>query len=487
MIRPQIFYCFLLLLLHPTLGFSDPLIDEARAQAQGLTRAWFSQAQLDRSQDKIESVTFDRQAGEEHGILFLQTQLGTIQAFDSETGEVLWVNHVGSPQHPTMPIGVGLNHVAVLNGSDLYVFDRLTGKFILKKQMEEIPGGGPGLSKELAFVPCINGVLEAISLKKEGYVKGNNGDRKENNDSAKVEQQRWKHMSHARIMVQPRVTPSVGSKPEHIGWSNNSGNFYVASVSPMEMLYFLPTRDRVTATPAYTPPDTPTNNNLRPSGHFYLGSLDGYLYKIQETTGNVIWRFPTGQPILYTPLAIGDRIYVATEHGGLYCVMDDVTGEFRLTDVANSDSTDTADQQIWRADDITRVLAATPDRVFGLDDLGNIRILNSETGRNLGILQTEDVSFSVINHVNDRIYLVTDAGVVQCLHDRRYSKPHYHFSDDSSEKGGKPDQGDQSDPELENRLEDGPDNQNGGDNPFENNQDSEQDGGGEEENDNPFE
>ena len=119
--------------------------------------------------------------------------------------------------------------------------------------------------------------------------------------------------------------------------------------------------------------------------------------------------------------------------------MDDVTGEFRLTDVANSDSTDTADQQIWRADDITRVLAATPDRVFGLDDLGNIRILNSETGRNLGILQTEDVSFSVINHVNDRIYLVTDAGVVQCLHDRRYSKPHYHFSDDSSEKGEKPD------------------------------------------------
>jgi hypothetical protein len=143
MIRPQAFYCFFLLLLHPTLGFSDPLIHEARAQAQGLTRAWFSQAQLDRSQDKIESVTLDRQAGEKHGILFLQTQLGTIQAFDSETGEVLWVNHVGSPQHPTMPIGVGPNHVAVLNGSDLYVFDRLTGKFILKKQMEEIVGGGP--------------------------------------------------------------------------------------------------------------------------------------------------------------------------------------------------------------------------------------------------------------------------------------------------------------------------------------------------------
>jgi len=485
MIRPQTFYYFLLLLLNPTLGFGDSLIDETRAQAQGLTRAWFSQAQLDRSQDKIESVTFDRRAEEKNGILFLQTQLGTIQAFDSETGEVLWVNHVGSPQHPTTPIGVGPNHVAVLNGSDLYVFDRLTGKFILKRQMEEIVGGAPGVSGELAFVPCVNGVLETISLKKEGYVKDNNADGKEEGRSSKVEQQRWKHMSSAPIMVQPLVTPSVGDKPEHIGWSNNRGNFFVASTSPLEMLYFFPTRDRITATAAYAPPNN--NHNLRPSGHFYLGSLDGYLYKIQETTGNVIWRFPTGEPILDTPLATRDRIYATTEHGGLYCVMDDITGGSRLTDDANSDSSDNTDQQIWRTKDITRVLAATPDRVFGLDNLGNIRMLDSETGRNLGVLQTEDVSFSVINHVNDRIYLVTDAGVVQCLHDRQYSKPHYHFSDNAPGKVKKPDAGDRSESEFENGLEDGPDNQNGGDNPFENNQDSGQNNGGGEENDNPFE
>ena len=192
MIRPQTFYCFLLLLLHPTLGFSDPLIHEARAQAQGLTRSWFAQAQLNRSQDKVESVTFDRRPGEKHGILFLQTQQGTIQAFDSETGAVLWVNHVGSPNHPTTPIGVGPNHAAVLNGSYLYVFDRLTGKFILQRKMEEIPGGGPGVSKERAFVPCLNGVLEAISLNKKGPVNNNNAGGKENNGSAKVEQQRWK-------------------------------------------------------------------------------------------------------------------------------------------------------------------------------------------------------------------------------------------------------------------------------------------------------
>ena len=111
MIRFPTFSCFLLLLLHPTLGFADVLIDEARAQAQGLTRAWFAQAQLDRSMDKVESVTFDRRANEKNGILFLQTRLGTIQAFDSETGEVLWVNHVGSPDHPTTPIGVGPNYI----------------------------------------------------------------------------------------------------------------------------------------------------------------------------------------------------------------------------------------------------------------------------------------------------------------------------------------------------------------------------------------
>ena len=83
MIRAGIFCLFFLLLLNPTPGFSNSLIDEADAQTHGLSRPWVSQVQLDRSRDKVESVTLG------NGIVLVQTQLGTLQAFDAETGKSL--------------------------------------------------------------------------------------------------------------------------------------------------------------------------------------------------------------------------------------------------------------------------------------------------------------------------------------------------------------------------------------------------------------
>lgn len=445
MIRAGLFYPLFLLLFNPTLGFSNSLIDKAAAQTQGLTRPWASQVQLDRYRDRVESVALD------NGILLVQTVLGTIQAFDAETGESLWVNHVGLSRHPTTPIGVGPDHVAVVNGSQLYVFDRLTGKFIWKRKIGGSVGAAPAVNNQSVFVPKVSGILEAYDLKDTAHPI-------------------WKHKAHGRAMVQPVVSNTT------VGWSSDRGTFYVAATKPPEILFRTEIYDGIDSQPTFL------------NSHYYIASNNGYLYKVHEKTGDIKWRFSTGESTVNRPIAAGGRVYITTEQGGLYCISsilgarEEPRAEIKK-DIRDSDNS----QQIWQNKNIVRLLAVTPDRIFGMDKLGFIHILSADTGRSLGQLQTESISFPVVNHVSDRIYLVTDTGLVQCLRDARLSKPHYHSpkksniaNDNQAGRDGKSAEG------AANLSEEGTENRNGGDEPFENPQGPGDENVGEEESENPF-
>lgn len=405
MIRIVIFFGVCLPLIAPKLAFSDSLIDEATAQAQGLTRPWFSQVQMDRSQDHVQSTTlFD-------GMLLLQTRRGVIQAFDGETGETLWVTRVGSPTRLTTPVGASADHAAVVNGSNLFLFERMTGKHLWSRLI----GGGiiaaPGISKEYIFVPKVNGILEAYSI-----------------DDPKIPT--WKHNAHGRAMVQPIV------ENQSVGWPTDRGAFYVARTSPPEIVFRTETYDTIVAPPAY----------IRP--HFYIGSADGYLYKVDERTGDIKWRFSTGEVMANRPVAVDGYIYVTAEGGGLYRVLADKSvaekANARTDPEANQpgDEAEKVDRnlvaeegkEVWRNPKIARLLAVTPQRIFGMDNQGTIQIVSTITGRRLGTITTEDISLAVINHVSDRIYLVTDDGLVQCLHDTRIRTPILHRAANPSGK-----------------------------------------------------
>ena len=69
---------------------SRPLIDQNTARRYGLNRAWYKQISLDRTRDRIASVTLD------HGGLFVQTKQGLLVALDAESGETLWSRQIGS-------------------------------------------------------------------------------------------------------------------------------------------------------------------------------------------------------------------------------------------------------------------------------------------------------------------------------------------------------------------------------------------------------
>lgn len=56
------------------------------------------------------------------------------------------------------------------------------------------------------------------------------------------------------------------------------------------------------------------------SGVAYVGSLDGWLYALEVSTGRRLWRFPAEAGVTGAPAVADDRIYFGTEEGEVYCV-----------------------------------------------------------------------------------------------------------------------------------------------------------------------
>ena len=414
-------YSFLTVGIGITLGEAniaqaDSLIDTSQLERYGLTRPWFTQVEMDRGRDQVESVFFD---GE---LITVQTKRGVIQAIDGETGETVWVTHAGSPQLFTSPIGVGPQHVAVVNGSHLFIFDRSNGKQIWKRQLKGGVIGGPGLSKEYVFVPKVDGTLEAYSLSKPRDWK--------NVRSIKDTQfSIWHYNSHGKTMVQPVVLNQT------IAWANDRAQFYVAKLNPLQILFRVEAFDNIVAPPAYI------------EGHLYLASVDGYLHKVHGTSGDIRWRFSTGETLVNRPVAMDGFVYLTTTNGGLYRVLadEDVAKDRGAAKKEESGRAPMKEgKEVWFAPNISQVLAVHSDKLFGMDRKGNLRIVDNESGKVLGTIPTHGISIPLTNHINDRVYLVTSNGLVQCIRDINAVSPIIH--DEKGKKAITKNDGENEDP-----------------------------------------
>jgi hypothetical protein len=390
----------------------SPLISEITARRYGLTRSWFGQVELDRTRDRVESLTIHER------ILFAQTKRGKIHAFDAETGKTLWVQQVGGPLHPTSEVGVNNQFVAAINGSTLYVLERDTGKYKWSRRVVGAPGAGPGLSKRYVFVPTTNGILEAYDLEEP-------------------RKPAWLYNSGGRALVQPMVTTSS------VSWPTDRGLFYVAGAENLSIRYRTEARDDIVAQAAHIPP------------YFYVGSLDGHLYKVHERSGSIAWRFTSGEPVAERPLAVNGRIYTTALHGGLYCILGD---ERVARDAAFAEIKAAVDRgeipkdkvpepeplpvdegsEIWWSPGIVRLLAVTPTRVYGIDRSGRMRICRADTGTPITMMDVSQISLSVVNNVSDRIYLGTEFGFVQCLHEPQLKDPLNYVIKEAGEEEDKP-------------------------------------------------
>jgi outer membrane protein assembly factor BamB len=335
---------------------AQTVIPEPALERHGLTRGWRAQVDLNRAVDRIAYIT------QFEGTLYIQTKHGMVHAMDAETGKKNWSAQIGRMTQVSLAPGVNHQYLAVITGTTLHVLDRATGKEKFERILGNVPGSGPALSDTMVFVYMISGFIEGYHLEDQHQV-------------------RWRYQSVGRITTQPVV--SDGS----IAWTTDKGFFYVADSDPPKVRLRVETQAEITSRPAHWAP------------YLYACSLSGFVYALSEETGQTVWKFPAGSSLSKQPAAINGVVYIVPDAGGMYA-LDGQTGAAR-----------------WFAPNITQFCAVSASHVYAIDHLDRLTILDAERGTRLSTMPLGDVQIKLLNQQTDRIYLASDAGVVQCLHE----------------------------------------------------------------------
>ena len=209
--------------------------------------------------------------------------------------------------------------------------------------------------------------------------------------------------------MQPLVTrDDLGG--EYVVWPTDRGYMNLGRInrdaeSTLAVKYRLTTGATIVARPAYLPPDPKT---LGDAGAVFAVSCDGFLYAVQEETGDTLWRFSAGEPIVESPAVIDDHVYITTQLGGMYC-LDTKTG-----------------RNIWWADGAMRFAAASKARVYATDSTGRLLVLSAASGARLDTIPTAGVSSILANPDTDRLYLISNSGLIQCFREVEQTEPLLH-------------------------------------------------------------
>ncbi|MFZ5830115.1 MAG: PQQ-binding-like beta-propeller repeat protein [Planctomycetota bacterium] len=441
------------------------LIPETTANRHGLTREWFVQAEVDRSRGEIDHAVID---GEQ---VFVQTDRAILQAFDAKTGKTQWLRQLGNPNYPSMRPGVGHDWVVAVNGSRVYVINRYNGALLYEQELRGAPGAGAAVGRQRAYVPMIDGKMLAypITLRvdpEEESVRaqrpaaagapeaaaeaafGAPGDAAAGFEPAapadaalggiapsvpvvgaeapsgistegaedlrraglRLEQEVPPPLSCSsmgRGMVQPLVIRDEETM-EMMAWATDRGYLSFGlldfSSSPrLSIKYRLQTAGIVQVPPVALPAQQPTD-----VGIVYVACVEGYVYAVEDRGARVLWRYSTGNPI-YAPMArVQNRLFVASETGGMHC-LDAVAGK-----------------SLWWAPDVTHFIAMSNDRVYAAAGNRQMVVLNAANGARIDTIAVPDLSLPVANVQTDRIFLVSRNGLVQCLREIGLREPIAH-------------------------------------------------------------
>lgn len=337
----------------PACGRS-PLVTQQEAAQAGLERAWFAHVPLDRTRSRVTSwyLHADR--------LYAVTNSGVITALNAETGEQLWSKQVGKPGHPAFGPSSNSQYIAIISGSKLYLLDRHDGRAIWVRPVGSAPSSGAALSESYAYVALITGRVEAYKLDQP-------------------DAQPWYYQSRGRTFLRPTVSGRV------VTWPTSEGFLYIGMAENPGVVFRLKTAGDIVTSPAHSEP------------FLYVASMDGYLYCIHETTGQERWRFSTGYPITSSPAIVGKQAYVASLEPAIHAVNAETGAE------------------LWAAPGVSHFAAQGKQHVYGSDSFGNLVVLDPASGVVVARLNTAEGGTTLVNDQSDRLFLVNDRGLVQCL------------------------------------------------------------------------
>jgi outer membrane protein assembly factor BamB len=344
---------------------SRRLVSDAQARHLGLERAWYAQVRLDPARNEVERAVLE---GDRLTVL---TTAGVVQELDALTGRTMWIAPIGNPDHPSLGPAASSKYVALLNGSTLFVLDKVDGKPVVIRRVGGAPGAAPAVGANFVFVPLAMGRIEGYPLGEQTLTP-------------------WYYQSFGRAMVAPLATP------ESFVWTTDSGHFYVGRAGELGVRFRLETGSEIVAPPAYGAPNV------------YAATTSGEVFSMNELTGERQWKYATGYPVMRAPAVIGDKVFVTSDEPMLHCI-DAKSGT-----------------ALWEAPHVKQFAAATAKRVYGVDELGAFVVLDAANGVLLGRMPGDASTHALVNDQTDRVYLVSKSGVVQCFREVGSKSPTYH-------------------------------------------------------------
>lgn len=428
-------------------GGDCPLISKTLATRHGMQRQWHTQVPLDPANNRVTHLSLVLKSETSPDTLFVQTERSTLFAIDAETGKMIWSKLVGNPDLVSCKVGCNGQMVAVLNGSSLYLLNRINGRILWSRSFPGVPASGPVLSQRYAYVPLLDGCVVAHPVQK--VADDSDSDKKQGDD---VQATSAKIASASRLILEqgklePLICPSIyrietqpvliqnDATADRLAWVNKRG-MYVGAINntggnEFRLDYSLSTAMSFESSPTFVPsrfihPDeskresesaaeegpfaqNETVKDVPIFGAILVASMSGQVNAIQAGSGSTLWEYHIGQPIVKPVVAIGTRAYVVSQFGLMIC-FDVQTGK-----------------KLWETRDVSQFVAQAKNHLYVLDTSGvNVSTLRVSDGRRIDRLPISGYAKVVCNSKTDRLFLVSPTGLVQSLRQRGVDEPIRH-------------------------------------------------------------
>ena len=345
----------------------------------GLERAWWGQATLNPSRDKVRHVTVDED------IVYVQATSGSTTAFDSETGKRLWATQLGRFDQPSFPAVSNEALALIIVGSTMYGIDKQSGRTIWTLVLPGQPSTAPSVDENQVYVGTLDGSVYAFSLKKIRQL---------------YREQRLPQWSHEALVWRYKTAKEITSPPivtgRVVNFASRDGSLYSVGAADRKLLYQLQTDAAIVAPLA------------RLGKVQFMASEDNTFYALNVDNGRVLWEFTSGLPIRRAPFAIADDLYIMPDRGGMYCL-----------NAANG-------AQRWWQPSLTRFLAVAGESMFASDEEGNLIKVSRANGAITGSFPMRVFSVRVSNDRTDRLYLTTESGLIIAMRLKGETLPIFH-------------------------------------------------------------
>jgi eukaryotic-like serine/threonine-protein kinase len=285
-----------------------------------------------------------------------------------------------------------LQHTGVYNAVGVPTFHRVKWKF----QTHGFVVSSPAVARGMAFVGSTDHNLYAVDV-----------------DSGA---QKWKFETESRVTSSPAVSGGI------VYFGSMDGNFYAVSADTGRLKWKFKTAGerRYTATHLHgampaaeampDPFDFYSSSPAVANGTVYFGSGDGNVYALDTSSGELKWKFKTGDVVHSSPAISGGVLFVGSWDTFLYA-LDTATGAFKWRFKTGED------QQIFNQTGIQASPAVADGTVyFGCRD-SNFYALDANSGKQKWAFSNKGSWVIGSAAIQDgKVYFATsDTGLVRAL------------------------------------------------------------------------